>query len=188
MCRLSFYASTVGEIACLMQGRLARFTSLADEGFTDTQSADRYAILEYSVGLLDTNKHRPLNPNELFWVDVPCSLSRGIEVLRIHIDRIKADMTSGIMSTMPTSDYVTLLRNKAHRDRLVEEMTSLMNIAKSNKANLESQFNEVTSSPPSPSSVVSNHGDNALTSLSPPPLILTSEEKEYKDNNSDNSE
>lgn len=133
MCRLSFFALTIGQVASLMESRLANFQSIVSLGFNSTPKADRYAVLSYRIYLIDNNLPSEYSQENQYWVDVPFDLNRAINVLRIKLDELKNDLkVNSIPITTSTSSYIETLRNRRIRNDLQDEMIALLDEAKQN--------------------------------------------------------
>jgi len=130
MCRLSFYAVTIGDVLNSMKDRLDSFRILLDQGFSNTIMADRYCVLDLRVEIIDGKKISQYSEKNLYWVDVPFDLTRAIYVLEIKINQLKDNMSSPFIFT---SKYVENIRNQVLKTSLIDEMKTLLDKAKAEK-------------------------------------------------------
>ncbi|MDD4931745.1 MAG: hypothetical protein PHG66_06410 [Candidatus Colwellbacteria bacterium] len=129
MCHLSFFASTISDVAAQLDSRADDLQSLHAKGFRDTDKASQYLRLGRDLGYLTT----PLvaQPDEnLYWVVSTPLVADMVTVLRAEAAKIRSDLAGNLKLTpeefatyvkgpVTTQFYVSFLREQAAESRRV---------------------------------------------------------------------
>ena len=126
MHRISLYAPTIGGIFSLMEKRLERFTSLIEDGFVDTNLADRFVDLELRVQQIDSCILPCSTRDNLFYIDVSYDLRQAVQDLRVKLEDLGDDLDNNNIHNVSTLNYVKRIKNLHVRERYIKEMNELM--------------------------------------------------------------
>jgi hypothetical protein len=133
MCRLSFFANTIGEIILLIENRVIDFKNLLSLGFESTLKADKYSVLNHRIYIIDNNLLSEYSEKNLYYIDVSFVLKDAINILDKHVNNLKNDIEKNdIQLTMLTSSYIEIIRNRKIKRELQEEINKMLNESKYN--------------------------------------------------------
>ena len=133
MCRISFFANTIGEIILLIENRIFDFKNLLSLGFESTQKADKYSVLNHRIYIIDNNLISEYSEKNLYYIDVSPVLKEAINVLDKRVKNLKNDIeTNDIQVTMLTSSYVEIIRNRKIKRELQQEIDKMLAESKYN--------------------------------------------------------